>query len=156
SRPILLADNQKRPESEIDNDKNDKEAKRDKYLYVWAGDELGVLPDFLAVVDFNENSANYGEVVATANAPTSGNESHHCNISSDGNVILCGGLLSLLKDQDDIYYFDISKPKKPTFVSSTRAKFSSITDDPIPLAGGGFLVTMMGSDMGGAPGRVAE
>jgi hypothetical protein len=130
--------------------------KSDKYLYVWAGDELGILPDFLAVVDFNEHSENYGELIATANAPTSGNEAHHCHISSDGNVILCGGLLSLLKNQDDIFFFDISNPNKPSFISSTRAKLSSITDDPIPLAGGGFLVTMMGSNTGGAPGRVAE
>jgi selenium-binding protein 1 len=108
------------------------------------------------VVDFNEHSENYGEVIATANAPTSGNEAHHCHISSDGNVILCGGLLSLLKNQDDIFFFDISKPKKPSFISSTRAQLSSITDDPIPLAGGGFLVTMMGSETGGEPGRVAE
>jgi selenium-binding protein 1 len=153
SGSILWADSQKGPESELD---GDKQAKRDKYLYIWAGDELGILPDFLAVVDFNEHSANYGEVIATDNAPTSGNEAHHCHISSDGNVILCGGLLSLLKDQDDIFFFDISKPKKPRFMSSTRTRFSSITDDPVPLAGGGFLVTMMGSAVGGEPGRVAE
>src|SRR5262245_12135237 len=133
-----------------------QEDKRDKYLYVWAGDEAGVQPDFLTVVEFNENSANYGDIIATANGPTSGNEAHHCNISSDGNTILCGGLLSLLKDQDGLFFFDISKPKKPTFTSSTRPKLSSITDDPVPLAGGGFLVTMMGSQIGGAPGRVAE
>jgi selenium-binding protein 1 len=153
SGSILWADNQKRPDRE---DNDDQQAKRDKYLYVWAGDEVGIFPDFLAVVDFNEHSENYGEVIATANAPTSGNEAHHCHISSDGNVILCGGLLSLLKDQDDIFFFDISKPKKPAFISSTRAQLSSITDDPVPLAKGGYLVTMMGSDVGGAPGRVAE
>src|SRR5689334_12948577 len=83
-------------------------AQRDKYLYIWAGDELGVVPDFLTVVDFNENSQHYGEVIATASAPTSGNEAHHCHISADGDTILCGGLLSLLKDQDDIFFFDIS------------------------------------------------
>lgn len=149
---IVLAGNQK-----ADTDQgNDKDAKRDKYLYVWAGDEQGIVPDFLTVVDFNENSANYGQIIATASAPTSGNEAHHCNISSDGNVIVCGGLLSLLKGQDDIFFFDISKPKKPEFISSTRAQLSSITDDPAPLANGGFLVTMMGSASGGAPGRVAE
>jgi hypothetical protein len=150
---MLWADHPKAPDSEND---GDKRAKRDKYLYVWAGDELGILPDFLAEIDFNEDSANYGEVTATVNAPTSGNEAHHCHISSDGNVILCGGLLSLLKDQDDIFFFDISKPKKPRFISSTRARQSSITDDPVPLTGGGFLVTMMGSAVGGAPGRIVE
>lgn len=128
----------------------------DNYLFVWAGDELGVHPDFLAVVDFNKYSPKYGKVIATANAPTSGNEAHHCNISSDGNVILCGGLLSLLKDQDCIFFFDISDPKRPAFLSSTRPALSSITDDPIPLPDGGFLVTMMGSAEGGAPGRLAE
>ena len=31
-----------------------------------------------------------------------------------------------------------------------------MTDDFLPLEGGGFLVTQMGSASGGAPGRVAE
>ena len=107
-------------------------------------------------MDFNENSANYGRIIATADAPTSGNEPHHCHISSDGNVILCGGLLSLLRDQDSIFFFDISHPKKPQFMFSTRALQSSITDDPFPMPNGGYLVTQMGSAAGGAPGRVAE
>ena len=131
-------------------------AKPEKYLYIWAGDEKRVHPDFLTVVDFDEHSSNYGRVIATADAPTSGNEPHHCHISSDGNVILCGGLLSLLEGQDSIFYFDISKPKKPEFISSTRAQLSSITDDPYPLANGGYLITQMGSAAGGAPGRLAE
>lgn len=133
-----------------------KPEKTPKYLYIWAGDELRVHPDFLTVVDFNEHSANYGRIIATADTPTSGNEPHHCHISSDGNVILCGGLLSLLKNQDSIFFFDISNPNKPEFMFSTRAQQSSITDDPYPLANGGYLVTQMGSAAGAAPGRVAE
>jgi selenium-binding protein 1 len=39
---------------------------------------------------------------------------------------------------------------------SANASQSSITDDFLPLASGGFLVTQMGSAMGGAPGRLAE
>src|SRR4030095_6448912 len=119
--------------------------KPDKCLYIWAGDEERIHPDFLTVVDFNENSHNYGRILATADAPTSGNEAHHCHISSDENVILCGGLLSLLKDQDSIFFFDISKPKKPEFMFSTRGQLSSITDDPFPMPNGGYLVTQMGS-----------
>lgn len=134
----------------------EKPQKADKYLYIWAGDELRIRQDFLTVVDFNEHSANYGRIIATAEVPTSGNEPHHCHISRDGNVILCGGLLSLLKDQDGIFFFDISNPTKPQFMFSTRAAQSSITDDPYPLPNGGYLVTQMGSATGGAPGRVAE
>jgi len=136
--------------------RHDHPVKSDKYLYIWAADEERIHPDFLTVVDFNENSHNYGKVLGTADAPTSGNEAHHCHISSDGNVILCGGLLSLLKGQDSIFFFDISKPKKPEFMFSTRAQFSSITDDPYPLPNGGYLVTQMGSASGGTPGRLAE
>jgi hypothetical protein len=147
------------PESRADahgREDNHGRAKPDKYLYIWAGDALRIQPDFLTVVDFNEHSANYGRVLATADAPTSGNEPHHCHISSNGKVILCGGLLSLLKDQDSIFFFDISQPKKPEFMFSTRARQSSITDDPCPLPNGGYLVTQMGSAAGGAPGRIAE
>ena len=134
----------------------EKHEKADKYLYIWAGDEQRVHNDFLTVVDFNEHSANYGRVIATADAPTAGNEPHHCHIASNGKVILCGGLLSLLKGQDGIFFFDISNPNKPRFLSSASAPLSSITDDPYPLPNGGYLVTQMGSAAGGAPGRVAE
>src|SRR5262249_48747120 len=153
--PVLAAPS--RPEA------NDPSAKAEehhdaapKYLYIWAGDEARVRPDFLTVVDLNEHSANYGKVIATADAPTSGNEPHHCHISTDGNYIVCGGLLSLLKGQDGIFVFDISKPKKPAFLLSTQTALSSIPDDPCPLPGGGFLITMMGSATGGAPGRICR
>jgi selenium-binding protein 1 len=39
---------------------------------------------------------------------------------------------------------------------STSGTLSNITDDFLPLKGGGFLVTQMGSHTGGTPGRVAE
>ena len=33
----------------------------EKYLFVWAGDQARLNPDFLAVVNFDEDSPNYGE-----------------------------------------------------------------------------------------------
>ncbi len=36
---------------------------REKTLYIWAGDQGRVRPDFLAVIDFNERSHNYGRVL---------------------------------------------------------------------------------------------
>ena len=32
-------------------------------LYIWAQDQAQVAPDFLAVVDFDEQSSKYGEVI---------------------------------------------------------------------------------------------
>ncbi|HXN89783.1 MAG TPA: hypothetical protein VN890_10635, partial [Methylocella sp.] len=133
--------------------------KSDKTLYVWAGDQARVHPDFLAVIDFDEDSDHYGKVVKTVPLPPPGNignEPHHCHLSADKNVLACGGLLSLLRGQPGIFFFDVSRPRSPKFLFATSAPQSSITDDFLPLKTGGFLVTQMGSASGGAPGRVAE
>ncbi len=130
-----------------------------KTLYVWAGDQARVAPDFLAVINFDEDSDDYGKVIGTAPVPPPGNvgnEAHHCHLSADHNILACGGLLSLLRGQNGIFFFDVSDARHPRFLFSTGAPQSSITDDFLPLEAGGFLVTQMGSASGGAPGRLAE
>jgi selenium-binding protein 1 len=130
-----------------------------KTLYIWAGDAERVRPDFLAVIDFNQHSANYGRVIRTVPIPPPGNvgnEPHHCHLLEDGNVLACGGLLSVLRGQPGIFFFDVSDPRNPEFLFSTSAPSSSVTDDFLPLPDGGFLVTQMGSATGGTPGRLAE
>lgn len=131
----------------------------EKTLYVWASDQDHASPDFLAVINFDRRSRDYGKVLLTVPvlAPGNiGNEPHHCHTSRDRRILACGGLLSLLKGQNDIFFFDISDARRPRFLHSTRAPNSSITDDFLPLPDGGFLVTNMGSASGGAGGRVVE
>lgn len=128
-------------------------------LYVWASDQAHVAPDFLAVIDFDRHSADYGRIIRTVPLPPPGNvgnEPHHCHTSRDHRILACGGLLSVLKGQDDMFFFDISEARQPRFLFSTRAPNSSITDDFFPLPDGGFLVTNMGSASGGPGGRVVE
>jgi selenium-binding protein 1 len=130
-----------------------------KTLYVWAGDQARVAPDFLAVINFDEDSGDYGKVIGTVPIPPPGNvgnEPHHCHLSADHNILACGGLLSLLRGQNGIFFFDVSDARHPKFLFSTSAPQSSITDAFLPLEAGGFLVTQMGSASGGAPGRLAE
>jgi selenium-binding protein 1 len=130
-----------------------------KTLYIWAGDQARSAPDFLAVVNFDEDSDQYGKVVRTVPIPPPGNignEPHHCHLSADKNTLACGGLLSLLRGQNGIFFFDVSEPREPRFLFATSAPLSSITDDFYPLPKGGFLITQMGSATGGSPGRVAE
>lgn len=130
-----------------------------KVLYVFAGDQARVAPDFLAVIDFDEHSPNYGKVLGTVPLPPPGNvgnEPHHCHMSNDHQVLACGGLLSLLKGQNGIFFWDIRDARHPKFIKSVAAPQSSITDDFLPLPGGGFLVTNMGSASGGPGGRVVE
>jgi len=132
---------------------------KEKYLYVWAGDQARDNPDFLAVVDFDERSDHYGEVITTLPLPPPGNtnnEPHHCHLSEDKDILGCGGLLSILQGQSSIFFFDVSNPKAPQLIKSTSAKLSNITDDFLPLDNGGFLITNMGSDTGFTPGRVVE
>jgi selenium-binding protein 1 len=128
-------------------------------LLVWAGDQARQAPDFLAVVDFDEGSPSYGKVLTTVPLPgpgESGNEPHHVGLSANGRILAAGGLLSVLKGQREIFFFDVSNPDAPEFVSSADPPESAITDEFYPLAEGGFLVTMMGGPAGHHPGRVAE
>jgi len=136
-----------------------KERNQEKYLLVWAGDQSRTNPDFLSVVNFDEQSSHYGAVVKTVPLPgpgASGNEPHHVGLSKDGKVLAAGGLLSILKGQPELFFFDVSKPEEARYISSVNPPLSSITDDFEPLADGGFLVTMMGGPQGHAPGRVVE
>jgi hypothetical protein len=132
---------------------------REKVLYIWAQDEAHVSPDFLAVVDFDEQSPKYGQVINVVPVPPPGNignEPHHCHLNTTKTILGCGGLLSLLKNQNGIFFFDVRDAKKPRFMFSTKAVESAMTDDFLPIENGGFLITQMGSSTGMAPGRVAE
>jgi hypothetical protein len=132
---------------------------KEKVLYIWAQDEAHVAPDFLAVIDFDEQSPRYGKVINVVPVPppgNTGNEPHHCHLNSNKTILACGGLLSLLKGQNGIFFFDVTDAKKPRFMFSAKAVESSMTDDFLPIENGGFLITQMGSATGMAPGRVAE
>jgi hypothetical protein len=138
---------------------DDGHAGKDKVLYIWAQDQAHVAPDFLAVINFDEESSNYGKVIKTVPLPPPGNignEPHHCHLNSTRTILGCGGLLSLLKGQNGIFFFDVADATNPRFLFSTKAVESSITDDFLPIEGGGFLITQMGAADGTAPGRVAE
>lgn len=139
--------------------REDKKERADKYLYVWAGDQARTSPDFLAVINFDENSPAYGKVIKTVPLPgpgAAGNEPHHVGLSRDGKTLACGGLLSVLKGQKEVFFFDVSNPVEPQFISAADPPLSAITDEFYALEGGGFLVTMMGGADGHHPGRVAE
>lgn len=132
---------------------------RERYLFICGGDQARVAPDFLAVIDFDPSSARYGKVIATVPFPSSsasGNEPHHVGLSSDGRTVACGGLLSVLKGQKEIFFFDVSRPTAPRFLRAADPPQSAITDEFHALPGGGFLVTMMGGPAGHHPGRVVE
>jgi hypothetical protein len=131
-------------------------------LIVWASDKAHVAPDFLAVVDLDEHSSTYGKVLSIVPLPASlgsgafDNEPHHVGLSSDGRTLALGGLLSVLRGQDQVFFFDVTRPRDPQFIRSDNPPGASITDDFDSLNNGGFLATFMGSPDGANPGRVVE
>lgn len=134
-------------------------AHADNTLLVWAGDAAHDKPDFLAVVDFDRRSPLYGKVLRTV--PLSGdsafdNEPHHVGLSRDGRTLALGGLLSALRSQDQVFFFDVTDPRHPKFLRASNPPQSSITDEFAALSNGGFLVTFMGGANGANPGRVVE
>lgn len=156
---LLLRTGISRAHQEGEEAERDRGEIQEKHLFVWAGDQSRNNPDFLAVINFDEHSPHYGEVVKTVPLPgpgATGNEPHHVGLSKDGKVLATGGLLSVLKGQPELFFFDVSDPDETKFISSVNPPLSSITDDFEPLLGGGFLVTMMGGPQGHAPGRVVE
>src|SRR5262245_5219794 len=59
---------------------------KETVLYVWTGDAARQKPDFLAVLNFDEASPDYGKVLRTVPLPgpgNVGNEPHHCHLSED-------------------------------------------------------------------------
>src|SRR3569833_1156851 len=145
--------------SDASNHEDSTRGRDEKVLYIWAQDEAHVAPDFLAVVDFDEKSSEYGHVINVVPVPPPGNignEPHHCRLNSNKTILGCGGLLSHLKNLNGIFFFNVANAKKPKFMFSAKAVESSMTDDFLPIENGGFLITQMGSSTGMAPGRVAE
>jgi hypothetical protein len=132
-------------------------------LLVWAGDKAHEAPDFLAVVDFDRDSPHYGKILRIVPLPARllgagvvGNEPHHVGLSRDGRTLALGGLLSFLRGQDQVFFFDVTNPLNPKFVGSSNPSTASITDEFASLSSGGFLVTFMGGPKGAHPGRVLE
>ncbi len=80
-------------------------------LLVWAADKAHIAPDFVAVIDFDRDSPDYGRVLRTvplSGASAIGNEPHHVGLSRDGRTMALGGLLSVLRGQDQVFFFDVN------------------------------------------------
>jgi 56kDa selenium binding protein (SBP56) len=128
-------------------------------LIVWASHQDHIEPDFLSVIDFDRDSRTYGKVlrnVPLRGASAVGNEPHHLGLSRNGRTLALGGLLSVLRGQDQVFFFDVSEPRRPQFIRADNPPDASITDEFAPISNGGFLVTFMGGGNGAQPGRVVE
>ncbi|KAJ6636613.1 hypothetical protein Bhyg_15204 [Pseudolycoriella hygida] len=135
-------------------------------LYVWSGQDSSVknAKDFIAVIDFDEQSLTYGSIIRVVPLVSdprnrigqANNEPHHSSISLDGKYYITGGLLSFLSKQKEIFVWKIPRNPKhgPQFLCGIDAP-GACTDEFQPIHKSQFLVTMMCNEQAGSPGDIA-
>ncbi|CAF2135498.1 unnamed protein product [Rotaria magnacalcarata] len=134
-------------------------------LYIWSGQDISVsnAADFVAVIDFNESSSTYGQILkivplvsnASYKITQSGNEPHHSAISSDGTYYISGGLFSFLLQQKQIFIWRVPQNVQdgPQFLYALDVQYGC-PDEFLAIGDAKFLVSMMCNKNGDSPGNV--
>jgi len=86
-------------------------------LYVWAGDADHKEADFLAVVDADSASSEYGKVIATVPVEGRDHWPHHTEYAVDGSTLWANGWST-----GSTFIFDLATPRAPTVRSSFTAR----------------------------------
>lgn len=128
---------------------------REKYLYVFCLDAQAKNHDFLAVIDVNMDSPNYGTIIHQLDLGSSGNETHHFGFTDDRTHIWGCSLFS-----SRIFLIDVaSNPAQPKLVKVLedvpgKARFTG-PHSPYALPGR-MLLSFLGGKDGGLPAGLAE
>jgi hypothetical protein len=114
-----------------------------QYLYVWAGDSAAKASDFLAVIDANPASPQYGVVLASLPTGSIGTHPHH----TEAEMPADGHLLANSFHTGKSWLFDLTDPLKPKVLTS----FSEVAGFSHPhtylrLADGSVLATFQYKD----------
>src|SRR5882757_4267492 len=88
--------------------------KKHSYLFAWCGDIEKKGSDFLAVIDADPDSKNYGKVLRTAPTGIAGSVPHHTEIEMpSGGLLMANGF-----EAGRTWIFDLRKPLQPHVVTS--------------------------------------
>lgn len=84
------------------------------YLYVWAGDSAAQASDFLAVVDADPASPQYGAVLRTVTTGVAGTQPHHTEdvVPADDHLLANGHAAG------KTWLFDLSTPGHPKILTA--------------------------------------
>jgi len=126
----------------------------EKYLYVFCVDADARDNDFLAVIDVDADSPQYGQILHQLDLGSSGNETHHFGYTDDRSHIWGCSLFS-----NRIFVINVSEdPARPklvnTFDSSEKTGFTG-PHSPYALPGR-MLISYLGGKDGGLPAGLAE
>lgn len=81
----------------------------ERLLYVWLHDKTMVQPNFLAVLDADSNSSNYGQIVTTVPVGERGGMAHHTQIYLPKSGMIFANDFT----GNSTYVFDTSVPEQP-------------------------------------------
>ena len=87
---------------------------RSDYLFVWAGDSAEKSSDFLAVLDANPASSQYGTAVASLPTGSVGAHPHH----TEAELSATGHLLANAFHAGRTWLFDLTAPRQPKIITS--------------------------------------
>ena len=121
----------------------------EKYLYVFCVDADAKDNDFLAVLDVQLESPNYGKIIHQLDLGSSGNETHHFGFTDDRTHIWGCSLFS-----SRIFVINVADdPAKPRLVKSfDSSEKSGFTGPHSPYAlPGRMLISYLGGKDGGLP-----
>ncbi len=108
------------------------------YLYAWAGDDDEKDSDFLAVIDANPASPNYGQVIATVPTGVKATRPHHIEYETPpGTTLFANGWKA-----SHSFVLDLADPRKPRVASEfKRAGEYSFPHSFARLSSGNVLTT---------------
>ena len=89
-------------------------AQKNSYIFVWGGDDAKKDKDFLAVLNADAQSPDYGKVVASVAVPGPSGTSHH----TEAEMPLGGFLLADAFESGQTSLFDLRKPLQPRLVTT--------------------------------------
>jgi hypothetical protein len=119
------------------------------YLFVWAGDAARQSSDFLAVIDANPSSSNYGRIVSRLPVAATGTVPHHTEYEfPPDNLLFADGWVA-----GRTFILDLSQPTKPRIAEqfADRAGYTFPHSYAL-LANGHRLATFQPHGEGYAPG----
>lgn len=87
------------------------------YLFVWSGDQDAKGNDFLAVIDADKSSPDYGKVLTSIATDQKGVRPHHTEYEMPANGILFAND----HGADHTFLFDLRDPLKPRLTASFRS-----------------------------------
>ena len=121
------------------------------YLAAWTGDEDRADSDFLAVVNVDASSSDYGQIVATVPVGEQATNPHHSEHSfTPGHPLFVSGFAG-----NRLFRFDLGDPRQPLLLGSVaEPPLLAFSHSLERLPNGNVLVTMQAgtSDLEGTGG----